>query len=81
MSELRLCKKDEDDIQDALKNFLEAIMESGILGKSYVEIEPEGKICLKAFVDENSIINMDMRYEGDYFARWYDDGKMTETAG
>ena len=40
MSELRLCKKDEDDIQDALKNFLEAIMESGILGKSYVEIEP-----------------------------------------
>ena len=75
MLEMRLCKEDEDVIRDALKEFLEIMQGSGVSGTTNVTVDPEGKICLKAFVDENNVINMEIRCNGDYFARWYEHGE------
>ncbi len=75
MLEVRLCKEDEDVIRDALKEFLEIMQGSGVSGMTNVTVDPDGKICLKAFVDENNVINMEIRCAGDYFARWYEHGE------
>ena len=77
MAKIRLCNKDEWELQEVLEEFRNKLQEIGISGVSNIMVQPGGDIYATFYINATASLSMEITCDGDRMSKEYCYGNVT----
>ena len=71
MAKIKLCSRDENELEEYMNGFRDKLEEVGITGIALISIEPDGTICSNFLINENTSLNMKIENDGNRVTKEY----------
>lgn len=71
MAKVRLCSRDENELEELMNGFRDKLEEVGISGSVFIRFDKDGTIHSNFNINEGTVLNVDIENDGNKVVKEY----------